>query len=133
MSLDAIRAEFVSRLATVTTSLGTLRASKFFEDTVTPPCAVVADDDPFIDYDQTFEQGESYHFRVVVYASRADTESGQTILDSLRDSGAIRTALNGNWPSADYAVVHSAGPVQRYEVGTILYLGCEFQVEVINS
>lgn len=132
MSIDAIRSEFVSRLATVTTSSGALSASKFFEDTVTPPCAVVADDDPFIDYDQTFDQGERYNFRVVVYASRADVEAGQAMLDTLRDSGAIRTALNGGWSSADYAVVHQAGPVQRYDVGGILYLGSEFTVEVIN-
>lgn len=133
--LDAIRSELVSRISTVTTSHGALRASKYALDAVNPPQAVVAEDDPFIDYDQTFETGDKFNFRVIVYASRVTETHGQALLDGLRvGPGSLREAINASWTAetaAFYATVHSAGPVQRYTFGQTDYLGCEFQIEVV--
>lgn len=133
--IDAIRSELVSRLSTVTTSHGTLRASKWFLDSVQPPCVVVAEDDPFIDYDQTFEPGSQYRFKLIAYASRSNERVGQTLLDGLRDGpGSIREVVNASWTAetaAFYATVHSAGPTQLFRVGDIEFLGCEFSVEVV--
>jgi hypothetical protein len=127
----------VTRLSAVTLVDTTpLRVSKWITDSVNPPCALIAEDEPFKEYDESFEGGARYHFRVVVYGVRASEETAQEVIAGLRDSigsGSIRAALNGNYSAAYYGVCHTAGPVQRYVVGALEYLGCEFLVEVVTS
>lgn len=133
--LNTVRDELVSRLQGVTTSRGALRVSKFFEDSVNPPCAVLTEADPFIDYDQTLGGSSQFNFTVRVYASRAAEQAGQAILDGLRlGTTSVRDAINASWAgetAAYYATAKTAGPVQLYTVGQVEYLGCEIAVEVV--
>ena len=100
---------------------------------------MIGEDDPFVNYDQTLETGAGYNFLIRIYASRATEQDGQAILDDLRDntgSGSIYAALSASWvgeSSAYYAHTHAAGPIGVYTIGTIDYIGCEFQVEVIAN
>ena len=135
--LDAIRSELVSRIQAVTTSHGALRVQKYFQDTVSPPCAVLLEDDPFAEYHEVFEEGTKYNFLIRAFAGRAAEEQAQALLDGLRaGSGSIRAAIDASWAnetSAFYATCHNAGQVQRFTVGQIEYLGCDFSVEVVAT
>jgi len=125
-----LRTGLATRLATITG----LRTHATIPDQVNPPCAIVGA--PEVDYDRTMGRGlDAYRTTIRLLVSRATDRGAQNALDAyLAPSGAgsIKTAVEGDQTlggNFDVTRVTRAFGYGVYDVGGVLYLGCDFAVE----
>lgn len=133
-SLVGIRQGLADNLATIPG----LRTSWWAPDNPTPPIAVIVPEN--VEYDAAFQRGaDTYTFRIIVIAQRADARNAQSTLDSFCvPSGAtsIKAAvesdktLGGNADSCRVTNLTDYGPLA---VGDTQYLAATFTVSVISS
>ena len=92
-----------------------------------------------IDYDLVMGRAaDTYNFKITVYGIRSDPVGTQTSFDNLCEpTGAtslkatLETASVAAAAAVDYVRVKTAHPVTQTEVGGLIYLTQEFDVEVV--
>jgi hypothetical protein len=129
-SVSGIREGIARNLETI----GNLRVSATMLDAPRPPVAMVYPDS--IDFDLNANRGaDTYIFIVSVLVGRADDRAAQNRLDgfvvgphSVKAAIESDRTLNGN---ADTCRVTSMRNYQQVSIGETVYLGVEFEVEVV--
>ena len=124
-----IRAGIATRLATI----ADLQVNDSPLEAIVPPTAVVGE--VTVDYDLSFGRGlDAFTFKVRLYASRADVESGVDELDAfMSGSGArsVKAAVEADRTlggAAHDCRVRTADNFGVYDVGSTAYLGVEFTI-----
>ena len=102
------------------------------------PCAVVFPMDPFIQRSTMHKGFMELHYAVTVLASKADAEKGQSALDGyLATSGAssvwaaIESDKSLNGACDDCTVMEVTKYTSNWDVGGIMYFGCQLGVRVL--
>jgi len=118
------------RLATISG----LRVHSFQPDRITPPMATVFPDR--VEFDLNARRGaDTFFFVVQVIVGRADDRAAQRNLDAyIGGSLSVKAAIEGDRTLAGKANTLRVTEMRNYQqvlYGDTLYLGCEFEVEVV--
>jgi hypothetical protein len=118
------------RLATI----AGLRVHAFQPDRITPPMATVFPDR--VEFDLNARRGaDTFFFVVQVIVGRADDRAAQRNLDAyIGGSLSVKAAIEGDRTLAGKANTLRVTEMRNYQqvlYGDTLYLGCEFEVEVV--
>lgn len=135
-TLTQIRDDLATRLA----AIPDLNCYSKVTDSIEEPAAVVGMPDP-LEYNMTYgPTGGAYTIPVRLYVTRFDAEAGQEILDTyIAPTGTSSVkraiedtdvAITSGW---HVAVVTRVSEFANYKIGDVVYLGCEFQVEVVAT
>lgn len=130
-TVSGIRQGIADNLA----AISSLRVSPTMVDSPRPPIAMVYPSS--IDFDLNANRGaDTYTFVIFVLVGRADDRSAQNRLDGfITGPNSVKTAvesdrtLGGN---ADTCRVTGMSNYQQVSVGDTVYLGVEFEVEVVG-
>jgi hypothetical protein len=130
-SISAIRQGIADNLATISG----LRVSATMLDAPRPPVAMVYPDT--IEYDLNANRGaDTFTFIVYVLVGRADDRTAQNRLDGyVVGPDSVKAAIESDRTlggAADTCRVASMRNYQQITVGDIVYLGVEFEVEVVG-
>jgi hypothetical protein len=131
VTISANRAGLAANLATITG----LRTSALIPDAPTPPQAVVI---PVgVTFDKAMHRGlDEYRFTISLVGSRADTRSGQTIMDAFCNPtgiGSVKTAIESDRTLGGAAQTLHVTDVASFgasQIGDTLYLVADFSVTV---
>jgi hypothetical protein len=110
-----------------------LRVSDVMVDAPRPPQAVIA---PLrLDYDLNARRGaDEYQFVITLIVGRADSRTAQNSLDSfIVGPNSVKAAIEADRTLGGKANTCRVTEMRNYgaiSVGDVLYLGCEFVVEV---
>lgn len=127
-SVSAIRDGLQARLATISG----LRAFDLVKGKIPTPCAFVRPDTNVV---QTYDGSTDWTFTVDVYVSLNSMRAAQDALDAYLPGGAkdVKAAIE-NDPTLDGAVDSARcdfnGSYGIKEIDDMVFLGCEFTVEV---
>lgn len=129
-SVSDLRTGLSNRLATITG----LRVSPTFLDSPKPPVAMVLPDR--ILYDLNGSRGaDTFMFMVSLLVGRADDRSAQNKIDSyLVGATSVKAAIEADRTLGGVANTCRVTEMRNYAqviIGEIVYLGVEFEVEVI--
>jgi len=128
-SVSELRQGLATRLATIPN----LRVSDVMVDAPRPPQAVIA---PLrLDYDLNARRGaDEYQFVVTLIVGRADSRTAQNSLDAfIVGENSVKAAIEADRTLGGKANTCRVTEMRNYgaiSVGDVLYLGCEFVVEV---
>jgi hypothetical protein len=130
-TVSGIRAGIAANLASVTG----LRVSATMLDAPRPPVAMVYPDT--IDFDLNARRGaDTFTFIVFVLVGRADDRTAQNRLDGfVSGPNSVKAAIEADRTlggAADTCRVTSMRNYQQVSVGETVYLGVEFEVEVVG-
>lgn len=111
-----------------------LRTSATVPDAPRPPQAIVMPDR--IDYDLDMMRGaDRFYFTIILLVSRADDRAAQTNLDAyITGASSIKAAVEADRTLGGVVDTCRVTQMRNYaavSVGEVLYLGAEFDVEVI--
>jgi len=129
-SVSAIRAGIAANLA----SISGLRVSATMLDAPRPPVAMVFPDS--IEFDLNANRGaDTFTFVVSVLVGRADDRTAQNRADSfVVGPSSVKTAIESDRTlggAADTCRVTSMRNYSQVSIGETLYLGVDFEVEVV--
>lgn len=129
-SVSDLRQGLATRLATIPG----LRAAATAPDAPRPPQAIVMPDR--IDYDLSMARGaDRFFFTIILLVSRADDRAAQNNLDAyITGPSSIKAAIEGDRTLGGKADTCRVTQMRNYaavSVGEVLYLGAEFDVEVV--
>jgi len=129
-SISAIREGIAENLSQVSN----LRVSATMLDSPRPPVAMVYPDT--IDFDLNANRGaDTFTFIVYVLVGRADDRAAQNRLDSfVAGDSSVKAAIESDRTlggSADTCRVTSMRNYQQVSIGETVFLGVEFEVEVV--
>lgn len=121
-------------LATAMGTISGLRTSATVPDAPRPPQAMVMPDR--IDYDLDMMRGaDRFYFTIILLVARADDRAAQNSLDAyITGASSIKAAIEADRTlggKADTCRVTQMRNYSAVSVGEVLYLGAEFDVEVI--
>jgi len=130
-TVSAIRTGIATNLA----SISNLRVSPTMLDAPRPPVAMVYPSN--IDFDLNANRGaDTYIFIVYVLVGRADDRTAQNRLDGfVSGPSSVKTAIEADRTlggSADTCRVTGMSNYQQVSIGDTVYLGVEFEVEVVG-
>lgn len=130
-TMTAVREGLATRMATI----DGLRVSSFVPDAPRPPIAIVLPQR--IEFDLNAQRGaDRYFLRVMLLVSRADDRASQANLDAyVVGAGSIKAAIEADRTlggAADTCRVTSLDNYNYVPVGDTLYLGADFNVEVVG-
>jgi hypothetical protein len=120
-------------LAAQLSNIEGLRVSDVMVDAPRPPQAVIA---PLrLDYDLNARRGaDEYQFIVTLIVGRADSRTAQNSLDAfIVGENSVKAAIEADRTLGGKANTCRVTEMRNYgaiSVGDVLYLGCEFVVEV---
>jgi hypothetical protein len=120
-------------LAAQLSNIEGLRVSDVMVDAPRPPQAVIA---PLrLDYDLNARRGaDEYQFVVTLIVGRADSRTAQNSLDAfIVGENSVKAAIEADRTLGGKANTCRVTEMRNYgaiSVGDVLYLGCEFVVEV---
>lgn len=122
-------------IATNLASISGLRVSPTMLDAPRPPVAMVYPDT--IDFDLNAARGaDTFNFIVFVLVGRADDRTAQNRLDGfVSGPNSVKAAIEADRTlggAADTCRVTSMRNYQQVTVGETVYLGVEFEVEVVG-
>lgn len=111
-----------------------LRTSATVPDAPRPPQAIVMPDR--IDYDLDMMRGaDRFYFTIILLVSRADDRAAQNNLDAyITGASSIKAAVEADRTLGGVVDTCRVTQMRNYaavSVGEVLYLGAEFDVEVI--
>jgi hypothetical protein len=117
------------------TSIANLRVSPTMLDAPRPPVAMVYPSS--IDFDLNANRGaDTYIFIVYVLVGRADDRTSQNRLDGfVSGASSVKTAIEADRTlggAADTCRVTNMSNYQQVTIGETVYLGVEFEVEVVG-
>lgn len=129
-SISDLRDGIAANLSTISG----LRVSATYLDAPRPPVAMVLPDR--IDYDLNANRGaDTFTFLVSVLVGRADERSAQDKMDSyIVGPGSVKAAIEADRTLGGRADTCRVTEMRNYgqvSVGETLYLGVEFEVEVV--
>jgi len=129
-SMDALRDGIATRLATV----NGLRVSATYLDAPRPPVAMVLPDR--IEYDLDGSRGaDQFFFTVSLLVGRADDRAAQRNIDDyVVGTNSVKKAIEDDRTlggAADTCRVTEMRNYGQVSVGDVVYLGVEFEVEVV--
>jgi len=129
-SMTALRDGIATRLATV----NGLRVSATYLDAPRPPVAMVLPDR--IDYDLDGSRGaDQFFFTVSLLVGRADDRAAQRNIDDyVVGTNSVKKAIEDDRTlggAADTCRVTEMRNYGQVSVGDVVYLGVEFEVEVV--
>jgi len=129
-SMDALRDGIATRLATV----NGLRVSATYLDAPRPPVAMVLPDR--IEYDLDGSRGaDQFFFTVSLLVGRADDRAAQRNIDDyVVGTNSVKKAIEADRTlggAADTCRVTEMRNYGQVSVGDVVYLGVEFEVEVV--
>lgn len=121
-------------LATAMSSISGLRTSATVPDAPRPPQAIVMPDR--IDYDLDMVRGaDRFYFTIILLVARADDRAAQNNLDGyITGASSIKTAIESDRTLGGVVDTVRVTQMRNYaavSVGEVLYLGAEFDVEVV--
>lgn len=121
-------------LATAMGTISGLRTAATIPDAPRPPQAIVVPDR--IDYDLDMARGaDRFYFTIILLVSRADDRASQNNLDAyITGAGSIKTAIESDRTLGGVVNTCRVTQMRNYaavSVGEVLYLGAEFDVEVV--
>lgn len=130
-SMTEIRDGLADRMATISG----LRVSSYVPDAPRPPIAIVLPQR--IEFDLNAQRGaDTFFLRVMLLVSRADDRASQSNLDAyIVGEGSIKAAIEADRTlggAADTCRVTSLDNYNYVPVGDTLYLGADFNVEVVG-
>jgi len=129
-SLSQLRQGIADRLATIPG----LRVSATFLDAPRPPVAMVLPDR--VDYDLNANRGaDTFTFQISLLVGRADERSAQDKMDTyVVGANSVKAAVEADRTLGGIANTCRVTEMRNYaqvSVGEVVYLGLEFEVEVI--
>lgn len=129
-SMSELRDGIAARLGTVPN----LRVSATFLDAPRPPVAMVLPDG--IDYDLNANRGaDTFTFIVSLLVGRADDRAAQRNIDVfVVGANSVKAAIEGDRTlggKADTCRVTQMRNYGQVNIGDVVYLGVEFEVEVV--
>jgi len=129
-SLSELRQGIADRLATIPG----LRVSSTFLDAPRPPVAMVLPDR--VDYDLNANRGaDTFIFQISLLVGRADERSAQDKMDTyVVGTNSVKAAVEADRTLGGIADTCRVTEMRNYAqvtVGEVVYLGLEFEVEVI--
>jgi len=121
-------------LATAMGTITGLRTAATVPDAPRPPQAIVMPDR--IDYDLDMVRGaDRFYFTIILLVSRADDRASQDNLDRyITGAASIKTAIESDRTLGGVVDTCRVTQMRNYaavSVGEVLYLGAEFDVEVV--
>lgn len=130
-TVSGIRAGIAANLS----SIGGLRVSATMLDAPRPPVAMVYPES--IEFDLNANRGaDTFTFIVFVLVGRADDRTAQNRLDGfVSGASSVKTAIESDRTlggAADTCRVTGMNNYSQVNVGETIYLGVEFQVEVVG-
>lgn len=129
-SVSTIRTALASSMNTISG----LRTSATVPDAPRPPQAIVMPDR--IDYDLNMMRGaDRFYFTIILLVARADDRAAQNNLDAyITGTGSIKAAVEADRTLGGVVDTVRVTQMRNYaavSVGEVLYLGAEFDVEVV--
>ncbi|HEY7822238.1 MAG TPA: hypothetical protein VIG24_05375 [Acidimicrobiia bacterium] len=129
-SIEAMRDGIATRLGTISG----LRVSATFLDSPRPPVAMVLPDR--VDYDLNANRGaDTFIFTVSLLVGRADDRAAQRNIDAyVVGSGSVKAAIESDRTLGGAANTCRVTEMRNYgqvNIGDVVYLGVEFEVEVV--
>lgn len=130
-TVSGIRQGLATNLATISN----LRVSATMEDAPRPPIAMVYPST--IDFDLNANRGaDTYTFIVYVLVGRADDRTAQNRLDGfVSGPSSVKTAIESDRTlggAANTCRVTGMSNYQQISIGDTVFLGVEFEVEVVG-
>ena len=121
-------------LATRLATISGLRTFAYQPDRITPPMATVFPDR--VEYDLNARRGaDTFIFVVQVLVGRADDRAAQKNIDAyINGASSVKAAIEGDRTLGGVANTCRVTEMRNYQqvlYGDTVYLGCEFEVEVV--